>query len=144
MAKTITSANSVFTLAIPGLFNVPVQLQKYAADDAFSTDPIASAEAVIGVDGYKSAGFVFNLIKMKISIQPDSPSLDIFYEWIKAMQSQREDMPCSAAIDLPSIGKSFNCINGSLTQYPPIPNVKKVLQAMQFEITWERIEPAEV
>jgi hypothetical protein len=144
MAKTITAANSVFTLVVPGLFDSPVQLEGYGADEAVSTDSIASAEAIIGVDGHKSAGFVFALVKQKITIEPTSPSLDFFYEWIRAMQSQREDLPCDGVIDLPAIGQTYNCVNGSLTLYPPLPGIKKVLQPLQFEITWERVEAAGV
>jgi hypothetical protein len=57
---TITIANSVFTLTATAVFPVPQALQGYAADDAFTTEAIAMADVVIGVDGKLSAGYTPN------------------------------------------------------------------------------------
>ena len=74
MDTTITSANSVFTIVIAGLFPAPVQLQGYASDKAFTTEALDLAEVQMGVDGRMTAGFVPNPTKQTITLQADSPS----------------------------------------------------------------------
>lgn len=137
--NTITSANSVFLLSIVGLFDSPQQLQGFAADAAFSGDARTPAETVMGVDGRMSVGFTFSLYKQKISLMPDSPSYILFEEWLSAMEAAQEIYVANATIVLPSIGRSYDLTRGALTIAKPIPDVKKVLQASEFEITWESV-----
>ena len=75
---TITSANSVLTLAVNGLFPVPQVIQGYAVDDAFEGEAVQQAEILMGVDGVLSAGKVFVPYKMTIHLQADSPSVFLF------------------------------------------------------------------
>lgn len=137
--RTLTAANSVFALAIPGLFPSPVVLDGYAADNAFGADSVPTAEAHIGVDGRMSAGFIFALTKMKVHLEADSFSVDIFDAWSNAQKSERDLYFAYATIDLPSIGKSFTLTKGALTNYKNFPDAKKILGAVEFEITWESI-----
>jgi hypothetical protein len=137
--NTITAANSVFLLSVVGLFDSPQQLQGFAADAAFSGDSRTPAETVMGVDGKMSVGFTFSLYKQKISIMPDSDSYALFEEWLSAMEAAQEIYVANATIVLPSIGRSYDLTRGALTSAKPIPDVKKVLQASEFEITWERV-----
>src|SRR5690242_8115266 len=137
--STITSANSVFALAIANVFSAPQNLEGYSADDAFTTEAIESVETVQGIDGNLSGGFIFNPYKMSVTIMPDSPSLDLFYQWAQYMQSTREVAIASGTIWLPAISKKFTLQRGFLTSNVPIPSAKKVLQASQFQITWNRI-----
>jgi hypothetical protein len=137
--NTITAANSVFLLSIVGLFDTPQQLQGFAADAAFSGDARTPAETVMGVDGKMSVGFTFSLYKQKISLMPDSDSYVLFEEWLSAMEAAQEIYIANATIVLPSIGRSYDLTRGALTSAKPVPDVKKVLQAAEFEITWERI-----
>ena len=136
---TITSANSVFTIVIPGLFPAPVQLQGYASDKAFTTEAIDLAEVQMGVDGRMTAGFVPNPTKQTITLQADSPSKDIFTALIQAMKTAREVFYVSGSIALPSTGESFTLTRGILTNTKQIPDAQKVLQPMDFVITWESV-----
>ena len=136
---TITSANSVFTIVIPGLFPAPVQLQGYASDKAFTTEAIDLAEVQMGVDGRMTAGFVPNPTKQTITLQADSPSKDIFTALIQAMKTAREVFYISGSIALPSTGESFTLTRGILTNTKQIPDAQKVLQPMDFVITWESV-----
>src|SRR6185312_16410010 len=79
--STITAANSVFALTITGLYPAPQILHGYAADDAFSTNAVETAETVMGLDGHLSGGFIFNPVKQTIVLMPDSASLDAFNNW---------------------------------------------------------------
>jgi hypothetical protein len=141
MAKTITAANSVFALTITGLYPAPQILHGYAADDAFSTDALESAETVMGLDGHLSGGYIFNPIKQTIVLMPDSDSLDVFNNWSLAQLASREVLVANASISLPAIGKKYVLTRGFLTSHKPIPDVKKVLQSVPYQITWGSVVP---
>lgn len=136
---TLTAANSQYAIAIPGVYNAPQLLKGYAADNAFSTEAVENAEVVMGIDGHMSAGFVFNPIKQTVELQSDSPSIDVFNNWALAMKAAREVIACTASIYIPSIGKKYLLTNGYLTNWRPIPDVKKLVQPIQFQITWNDI-----
>ena len=139
MDTTITSANSVFTIVVAGLFPAPVQLRGYASDKAFTTEAVDLAEVQMGVDGRMTAGFVPNPVKQTVTLQADSPSKDIFTAMIQAMKTAREVFYISGSIALPSTGESFTLTRGILTNAKQIPDVQKVLQPMDFQITWESV-----
>ena len=136
---TITSANSVFTIVIAGLFPAPVQLQGYASDKAFTTEALDLAEVQMGVDGRMTAGFVPNPTKQTITLQADSPSKDIFTALIQATKTAREVFYISGTIALPSTGESFTLTRGILTNAKQIPDAQKVLQPVDYVITWESV-----
>ena len=136
---TITSANSVFTIVVAGLFPAPVQLQGYASDKAFTTEAIDLAEVQMGVDGRMTAGFIPNPTKQTVTLQADSPSKDIFTALIQAMKTAREVFYISGSIALPSTGESFTLTRGILTNAKQIPDAQKVLQPVEYVITWEQI-----
>ena len=137
--STITSANSVFTLVVAGLFPAPVQLKGYASDKAFTTEAVDLAEVQMGVDGRMTAGYVPNPVKQTVTLQADSPSKDIFTAVIQAMKTAREVFYISGSISLPSTGESFTLTRGILTNAKQIPDAQKVLQPVDYVITWESV-----
>jgi hypothetical protein len=139
---TITSSNSVFTLVVTGLFPSPVQLQGYSSDRAFMTEAIDLAEVQMGVDGRMTAGFTPNPTKQTVTLQADSPSKDIFTALIQAMKTAREVYYISGSIALPSTGESFTLTRGILTNAKQIPDAQKVLQPLDYVITWESVNRA--
>lgn len=136
---TITSANSVFTIVIPGLFPSPVQLYGYSSDKAFTTEAVDLAEVQMGVDGRMTAGYTPNPVKQTVTLQADSPSKSIFVVLIQAMKTAREIYYISGSIALPSTGESFALTRGILTNAKQIPDAQKVLQPVDYTITWESI-----
>lgn len=136
---TITSANSVFTIVVPGLFPSPVQLRGYATDKALTTEAVDLAEVQMGVDGRMTAGYVPNPVKQTITLQADSPSKDIFASLIQATKTAREVYYVSGSISLPSTGEAFTLTRGILTTGKQIPDAQKVLQPVDFVITWESV-----
>lgn len=136
---TITSANSVFTIVVPGLFPTPVQLKGYATDKAFATDAIDLAEVQMGVDGRMTAGYTPMPTKQTISLQADSPSKEIFALLAQATKTTREVFYITASISLPSTGETFALTRGVLTNLKQIPDAAKVLQPMDFVVTWESV-----
>lgn len=139
---TITSANSALAFRIAGLFDSSVPMQGYAADDAFTTDAQTIAEAVMGVDGFLSAGYTPQPIKLKVKLQADSPSQQLFDDWARAMTSSRDILYANAQLDLPGPGLSYAMTKGALTSYKPIADGKKKLDPREFEITFESCVPS--
>jgi hypothetical protein len=139
---TITSANSQFTISVPGLFPVPITLEGYSADKAWSTNRVTLAETNMGVDGRLTSGYVPNPVVQSISLQADSPSKSVFLQIAAAMQQQKNSFYIQGNIDLPSTGETFIGTRGVLTEFVPLPDGGKVLQAMEFSIVWQTLQPA--
>ena len=141
MARTITGANAVIILTVPGVFVVPQQLQGFAVDDVFSTERQAPVEATQGVDGQGASGFQFQQIKQGFMFQANSVSIDIFDQWWSFMQVVRDSFEASGVISLAAVQKKWVMTGGSLTGYTPIPNTGRMLKQRDFEITWNQIIP---
>lgn len=141
MDTTITSANSVVTLSVAGLFPVPQQLQGYSADRAWESGNVDLTESQIGVDGRKTSGLIFNMVEQTFSLQADSPSKQIFTSIINAQRAARDIFYISGTIDLPSTGESFICTRGTIKNAKMLPDAGRVLQPMSFAIEWESVVP---
>lgn len=142
MPRTITSANAALSLSCPQVFAVPQAIEQFATDDAFDTENIAPSEVQMGVDGHASAGFTPYLVKQKIVLQANSPSNDVFDQLRQAMRAANETFQIGMTLVIPSIGKIYNFINGSLTGDMPAPSGKKVLGPQTYEITFEDVTAA--
>lgn len=142
--RTITSANSTFTLSVPDVFGVPQTLSGYAVDDAFDSESVEISEAFMGVDGLMSAGYTPAIRPMTIHLMPDSPSILLFDAWASSEAVAEEVFFAQAAITMPSVGKAYILTNGVLTNYKPLPDAKKVLQAQAFGLKWESIVPTAI
>ena len=139
---SITSANAVLTLAIVGLFNTPQQLQGFAADNIFTTDPIDPSETLMGIDGILSGGFVFVPIKWNISLQADSASNAIFDAWWRQQKQNKDVFIANGTLQLISIQTKWRMTTGFLTTYPTAPDGARVLQPRRYAITWQDVAPA--
>lgn len=141
---TLTAANSVFLLTVIGLFDVPQQLQGFAADDMFDSDAVETVETLMGVDGTLSAGWVAVAKKQTVTLQADSASNLIFDAWWTAQEAAREIFTAGAIIRLPAVNTSYALITGYLTSYRPMPPAKKLLQPRQYGLTWNSVLPAPI
>lgn len=142
MSETsITSANSVVTFTVAGLFPTPVQLQGYSADRAWESSNLEITESQRGVDGRKTSGLVLNMQEQTFSLQADSPSKVIFTSIINAMFAARDVFYINASIVLPSTGESFTCTRGTIKNAKMLPDAGKVLQPVTYVIEWETLQP---
>lgn len=140
-STTITSANAVFSIIVPGLYPSPVQLSGFSAERAWETADLVVTESQMGVDGRKTSGWVPNMIEQTVSLQADSPSKFVFNAIARAMKAAKDALYISGSIVLPSTGESFTLTKGTLKNFKPVPDAGKVLQPMNFSIEWESIEP---
>lgn len=140
MARTITSANSIFTLVIPGLFPIPQTIQRYVAEGLFSSESVATVETVMGADGKLSAGWRPVEKKLSVKLMPDSPSSDLFDAWNAAQEAAREVYVSNGIIVASSIQRQFILFNGYLSGYVPVPEHASRILMRTFDITWEQIQ----
>lgn len=141
---TITSVNAILTLSISQIFPTPVQLQGFAADDIFTNDPVVPTEAIMGLDGKLSGGYVNVPITWGIMLQADSASNDIFDQWRQAQKVNQDAFYAQGVLVLPAIQTKWALTNGLLTSYPTIPDAARTLRPRRFGITWESVDPAPV
>lgn len=133
---TITSANSVFLLNIPGVTAGPTQLQGFRVDDAFTNDMVDAAEIQVGVDGYGVAGYVPRSVPMTIGFLASAASALLFENWL-AVQDQLQDVLYAAGnITFPSLARKYTLYTGTLVRASTLSDARKVLMAREFHITW--------
>lgn len=142
MDKNITSANALYLLSIPTLFGTPQQLQQFSADNIFTTDTIQSSEAVMGLDGWFTAGFVYVPVPQSIELMADSDSCAVFDQWWLANKQARSIFWAQAVVQLPAIKMQYTMTRGTLTGYAPAPDASKTLRPRRFAITWGDISPS--
>lgn len=136
----ITSANAVLTISprVAGLIGIDAfTVEGFASDDAFMSETVDSAEAIMGVDGKMSVGYTPYIVKQTITLQADSPSVTLFEEILSAQNTLHQPMIVDAVLALPSVQKSYIFTKGALTRVTPFAAGKKVLQPQQFELSWE-------
>lgn len=138
--NNITSVNSVFKLVVPDL-GINTTLQGYAAGAAFLTESVELTENQIGVDGLKSAGYTPKLTMQTISLQADSPSVEIFDIIAAEMKATRDIILIDGLIELPSVKKSYALALGTLVGYTSIPEAQTVLQRLEYTINWGLVTP---
>ena len=138
---TLTGANAVIMLGINVLYPQAVQIQGFATDDVTATQPIPSAETLMGVDGNLSGGFVYVAVPWTITLQADSPSNAIFDTWWSQQQLNRDLYWAFGTVQITSLGSKFTLSKGGLVQYTPMPDIKKLIQPRRYSINWNSILP---
>ena len=139
---TLTSANATLIISVPQVFVAPVQIKQWEADDAWTIEKVTPTEARKGVDGVMSFGFTPYMNKFAFVLMPTSPSILIMDTWANNMQQAFEAYACSATLNIPSIYKVYNGVNGTLTGYTPGPPGKKLLGPLNYEITFDTFIPS--
>jgi hypothetical protein len=136
---SITSANSVLILTIPGLFSAPQQIQGFSADDIYDIDDIAVSENIMGIDGILSSGFVYTPVPQNIMLQADSASNIIFETWYQAELQLIDKYRCTGSITLNSTGRKYSMNQGSLTTLHVAPSAGKTLKPRKYNIVWQSV-----
>lgn len=143
-SRTITAANAVITLTIPGVFVTPQTLAQFATDDIYESDEVEITEIAMGVDGVMSQGAVYNPVPQRYMFQANSPSLDIFDNWFLAMRTLGDAISAFGQVTLQATGKKYIMNNGALRGYKVLPDAKKTLQPRVVRITWQEVLPAQI
>ena len=124
------------------IFPAPVQIEGYSSDKAFATDALELAEINMGVDGRMTGGYVPMPVNQTITLQADSPSRAIFNAIIAATKVSGDVFYLTGNLTLPSTGEKFALTRGLLRTVKQIPDANKVLQPVDYVITWQSVDPA--
>ncbi|HEY0120653.1 MAG TPA: hypothetical protein VGC14_02640 [Rhizobium sp.] len=136
---SITSANAIITLTIPDLYNTPVQLQGFSADNIYDMAVQEVVQTAMGVDGILSGGFVFNPVEQTFDLQADSSSNTIFETWAATQKQIKDVLVANGETTLPSVGRSYVSTKGFLISLPPAPAAGRTLQPRRYVIRWESV-----
>lgn len=137
---TITAANCIFYLTVPGLYDSPMRIEQFGTDAMVSVAQNNPVVAEKGVDGHTSFGWVPTNKEVTITLAADSPSLRLFEDWANYQDSVREVMVCNAEFTMPSINKKVIGTRGAMTTGQAHPNAAQTLQAASFVITFDKWE----
>jgi hypothetical protein len=141
---TLTTANSVLMLAFVNFYSVPMQIQGYAVDDAFSIANVKTAETKMGVDGILSAGYTPFPVTLEINLMADSASNSVFDAVIAAQNQNREVFVVNGTILIQGTGGLYDLNRGFLEDVSVMPGAKKVLEARKYSLTFQNISLAPV
>lgn len=144
MANFITSADAVYMLTAAGVYSAPQQLQEFGADRAFATEAADIVEAILGVDGVLSFGWLPRMFTQTIILQANSPSNLVFDTIVATGVANRQPIVLSASIQFPGLGQQYNLDNGTIKSYPPINEAAKVLQPRTFGLVWGAISASPI
>jgi len=142
--RTITAADATFVLSSADFALAATILEGYAADAAFATDNVDTAETTLGVDGRLSAGWVPRSYNQTITLAPDSPSRSVFESLVGAQDAARTVYRLNGVINMPGNQYSYSLSRGVLKNYSAIPTAQRMLQPMTFVIEWEKVIPVPV
>lgn len=139
MARSITSADSVFIWSLSQLALASVEMQGYAVDNSFTFDVVQTAETQLGVDGKTSAGWLPRNYPMSVQFAADSDSLKVIDALVSYQDATLDVVRFNAVLSLPGNKMSYVMSKGVLVEYNPIPDGGKVLQPRTARLVWETI-----
>ena len=134
---TITSANSVVTLKVAGLYNAPVRLEGFSSDAIAQPAQVNPVVAEMGADGHMSVGFVPTPKTVTFAFAADSPSRQIMEDWYSAQEALREVLLCEVEVSTPAINRKYTGLRGALTTAQPGVQAQQTLRPSQYVITFE-------
>lgn len=135
--KTLTTANSAFSLSARGLFPVPFALEGYSTDDSFSVEDVTPVEAQMGVDGKLSFGYLPTPKVVTFMFQADSPALDFLDQIVATQEAQNEAVLIDGTGRLQGVQDKIAMVKGAITSYTPAAKAGKVLQPRKFTFTFQ-------
>ena len=136
---SLTSANAIITLSVPGVFTTPVRLQGFSADNIYDTPETETVQTAMGVDGRLSGGFVFNPVDQTFTIQADSETNAFFETWAARMNTQKDVYVAEGTTRLLSVNTSYVMRRGFLVNAHLVPAAARILQPRRYTLRWERV-----
>lgn len=136
----VTSANAAVILQVETLYPSGVKLEGFGADAMLSVDGVDNAEYRRGADGRGVAGVVKNPITVQITLEANSPGLDVITTVWQAMQSNNKPYECTLTVSYPATGRTVTFVRGVLSNVPPTPAAQKTLQPVQATFIFEHME----
>jgi hypothetical protein len=136
--SNITSANAVFRILIPAL-GISSTLEGFSADAMFSFDAIDVSQNIVGADGQKSSGFIFNLTDQTIDFAASSRSIQVFETLYNAQILSRDIYTITGDISMDSVKRNYVLTNGTLLRYMPQIPARRTLDTFSVTINWGNV-----
>lgn len=139
---TITAANCILYITVPGLYDSPVKIEQFGTDAMVSVAQNNPVVAQKGIDGHTSFGWVPTNKEVTFTLAADSPSLRLFEDWANYQEMIREVMVCNAEFSMPAILRKIVGTRGAMTTAQTHPNAAQTLQAAAFVVTFDTWTPS--
>lgn len=137
---SITSSNAIVMLTVAGLYETAQRIQGFAADQVFTSEDVALAETVMGVDGRMTGGLVLSAVPWTVSLLADSPSNKVFEDWVAAQRKTGDYYKANCIVTLTGLNRKYIMTNGILSSGPGMPSAGKTIKDRVYKIMWERVE----
>lgn len=139
--KTLTSANSAFTMGVVGLFPI-IPFEGYGADQAWSVDNVDTGEHRMGVDGKLSVGWRPVVRTITFTFEVTSPTLEYLDSIAAVEEARREKVKFNGTGVVPGAQKKYALTNGYMREYKPMSDGGTTLGPRTFQFIFEKISPA--
>lgn len=129
--RTLTAANSILLMRVKGFNDNFVQIEGYAADNAFDFGQGKIGETMMGVDGQQSGGFTPHEVDFNIQLAPTSKSRDYLDQLTNAILQRQETFMVEFSVEIPAVKKRYSA-TGFLVEVPGGTTAKKTLEAVTY------------
>ena len=140
-ATFITAADSIVTLACPPIFTLPQTLEGFGENQVFRVPKVTIAQTKMGIDGLMAAGYIFVKQPWNFTFIASSPSCAVFDAVKAAQDAALAPFYWNGFVASPSLGVSFELINGIMSDYSPASDAAQVYQDREFDFVWQRVIP---
>lgn len=129
--RTITAANAIVLFSTENYFSSPIQLQGFAADNAFGFGDATIGETRIGIDGLQSGGWVSHEVPFTIYLEANSESRTQMEEFRAYCNGRKETERVTFDVTMPSTGQRV-VASGFMVSHSGGTSAQKLLQGSQY------------
>jgi hypothetical protein len=140
MGIDITSTNASAVLTVNEIFPSGIELEDFATDAGPTVDAMPTAEITRGLNGKIAAGWVPPVLKVTITLMPNSDSNAAMNQIFDTMCANQAVYACTLVLTIPSSKAVYTFKNGILGNATPVPGIKKVLDNTTWVIEFESME----
>lgn len=131
--RTLTAANAIVAVDVPGLFQVPQVIDGFEIDDNFTSGAINIAETTLTLDGELEGGFVYSTVPFRLNLLPTSNSKKFFVDYLQASRTNQDIFRANFSVTMIGEKTQYTLTNGIYISGQVIPDVAKIQKAVPFE-----------
>lgn len=136
-SNSLTAVNAVATIIVPEIAPAGHIIEGEFLDQAYATGDLVNKELKMSLQSKLYGGYIPQIKTVSVTLLPGSPSAKFFADWYQAEQAQKSTIECKTlVIALPAIKSVVTYTNGFLTKAKIMPDVKKVLQEVTYEMSF--------
>lgn len=132
-----TSANVVAILSIEQVAPSGIRLEQFSTDAGIAADAVQEVQAEMTLDGQLTVGYTPNPYVVNLTIQPTSPVVPYLREAQLVQKSMKTPLGAGLTVYYPSTDRTYNFVNGVITQMTPMPAANRVQDPITVQLTFE-------